>query len=112
MQRMLLQEAPTRSELERDALPPWAITQAEFDGLLEYSASLPTGVYDGKTWKCNLHFRQVIYQGLDPFGTPMIRYLDFGPACWIVVRYEPHSPGKCIVRRYRPVIVPEKDAAA
>ncbi len=108
---MLLDEAPTRSELEREAMPPWEITQDELDNLLDYSASLPTGVYDGKTWKCNLHFRQVIYQGLDPFGTPMVLYLDLRP-CWIVRRYEPYSPGMSIVRNYRPVIVPKKKRAA
>lgn len=27
------------------------LTQAQFDGLLEYSTSVPTGVYAGKCWK-------------------------------------------------------------
>lgn len=27
------------------------LTQAQFDGLHDYSASLPTGTYDGKCWR-------------------------------------------------------------
>jgi hypothetical protein len=60
---MLLIEDLTTAELRRDSLPLLDITQDALDALPEYSASIPTGVTLGKTWKCNLHFRQWIYQG-------------------------------------------------
>lgn len=34
---------------------PVTLTQKQFDALLEYSCSQPTGVFDGKQWKCNVN---------------------------------------------------------
>ncbi len=33
------------------------LTQKEFDEMLEYSCSVPTGVFIGKVWKRNTSFR-------------------------------------------------------
>lgn len=107
---MQLVEAPSTSQVECAALPSIELTQREFDALLEYSMSMPTGVAVGKTWKCNRHSGRHVYQGLDPFGTPMLLNLSRDP-CWVVCRYESHSATHCIVRTYKPVIVPDNREA-
>jgi len=104
---MNLLEAPSQSQVASATLPPIELTQREFDALLEYSRSFPTGVDVGKTWKCNTHHGDYVYQGLDPFGTPMLLNRSRNP-CWIVRRYEALNDTHCVVRTYRPVIVPER----
>ena len=36
------------------------ISKKAFDSLPEYSCSIPTGVFIGKVWKCNLNFTKRI----------------------------------------------------
>ena len=50
----------------------------------------------------DLHAYTHIVQGLDPFGTPMIKYLK---PLWVVCRYEYASETHCKIVWYRPVFV-------
>lgn len=86
---MHLPEAPHPAVARVAALPPFPISRATFDALLDYSASLPTGVSDGKMWRANL----IAYA---PDASPVqIRIPRIGltvvhhhPPVWVVRRYE------------------------
>jgi|SRR6266850_4650297 len=45
-------EQPARAEIEIDETHA-LMTRRTFDGLAEYSATRPSGVYEGKMWKRN-----------------------------------------------------------
>lgn len=84
-------------------LPVLRLPLHEFNALLEYSASLPTGTTPGKRWKRldGSHDRAFIRAG----GKPR----------WMIGEYDPNDDGKgkkIKVNWYRPVIrVPAGQAA-
>ena len=45
-------------------VPPHEMTQQQFDELLDYSHSLPTGVFLGKQWKAKVKGRYVLREYL------------------------------------------------
>lgn len=74
-------------------LPPLRLTPQEFNKLLEYSASLPTGMTIGKRWKRldGAHDHDFVKRG----GTP----------AWMIGEYAAHEdPKKVRILWYRPVI--------
>jgi hypothetical protein len=81
-------------------LPPYRLTMEQFKRLPEYSASQPTGVIPGKTWRRHngAHDPNFLRCG----GRPR----------WVICRYENASPemirGKltemCATVMYRPVV--------
>lgn len=77
----------TRAQLaERTAhLPPYRLTCGEFKALLEYSASVPTALPLGKTWKSQ-----------DRFGR------------WVIHKVTQSNPGEngVIISAFRPVVRP------
>lgn len=90
-------------ELEAGRLPELELTRGEFDGLGEYSCSLPTGVRIGKRWKRNLNAYVSEYAHLDFFdGAPAV---IVQPEVWVVGEYCAGTrPGYADVRWYRPVV--------
>jgi len=64
-----------------------AITTKEFDDLLEYSASLPTGTTIGKRWKAHR-----VHDGLD---------------YWLMGEYTPHLDPEMVGIKWRKIIVNE-----
>jgi hypothetical protein len=44
---------PDMTDVQMDATHA-LLTQAQFEGLSEYSATVPTGVYPGKAWRANI----------------------------------------------------------
>lgn len=74
--------------------PIETIQRSTFDGLLEYSCSLPTGVTPGKVWKCNVNAYR------PPVGTH--------PPEWVIREYVSNGDGTCRVEQRVPKII-DKD---
>lgn len=64
------------------SLPPLYITPREFDKLLEYSSTNPTGVTPGKRWK---RHNDIFDQGFRARG---------GIPRWVICEYREAPPGK------------------
>jgi hypothetical protein len=77
-----------------DKLPPLRLTRPEFEGLLEYSATLPTGTTTGKRWR-----------RLDGAHDHAFKLLGGKPR-WVIGEYGAVSKdGKKIdIHWYRPII--------
>ncbi len=72
------------------------ISRSAFDGLPEYSCSVPTGVYPGKVWRCNLNaFAPRI--GTEPL--------------WVIREYVADGPDHCSIDCRRPIITEAPPAA-
>lgn len=77
-------------------LPPLRLTPSEFDALLEYSASLPTGTTPGKRWKRLDGAHDLTWKARG------------GKPAWMIGEYDPTDDGKgksIKINWYRPVIV-------
>lgn len=72
--------------------------QRTFEDLPEYSASYPSGVYEGKMWKRHngVHDRAFIARG----GKPEWMLCWYGPS---------NKPDSCSVN-YRKILLPEKES--
>ena len=70
------------------------LTQKQFDDLAEYSATLPTGVYEGKMWKRH-------------DGVYVARTQAEREACpWLLMWFGPSEhPDKCSINHRRILIV-------
>ena len=76
---------PLREDITVDAVSA-TMSQATFDALVEYSMSLPSGVYPGKMWKRHdgVYDRQFIARGGKPVW--MLCWYDFsdrGPEYYV-----------------------------
>lgn len=74
--------------------PTALIYRDDFQRLQEYSCTVPTGVYVGKRWKCNLN----VYAPAEPN--------------WIMGAYETaaHDPSMCALRWYDVMLVDRSPA--
>lgn len=77
---------------EYAALPTETMSHAAFKSLPEYSCSVPTGVFVGKVWKCNLSAFRPRRQ-----SEPQ----------WVIREYVANGPDRCRIENRRPVIAQE-----
>jgi len=75
-------------------LPVERIKRSTFDGLGEYSCSMPSGVIPGKVWKCDINAYNPSYRGKGP--------------CWVLREYVADGPDKCRIEVRRPEIIEEQ----
>lgn len=73
------------------------MSRASFEALAEYSATVPSGVYDGKMWKrCDGRYAR----------STMTEYITNPQEEWLLCWYGPSShPGKCSINWRRILIV-------
>jgi hypothetical protein len=77
-----------------DDLPEMRLSAAEFNQLPDYSASLPTGAYPGKTWR---RLDGAFDQAFKARG---------GKPRWLIGRYDeiPGDASKVAIKWFRPII--------
>ena len=84
-------EEDLKADIEKlETLPVEKISRRQFDALLEYSCSSPTGVIPGKVWKRDLRF------GLHTSRSKPV---------WVLCEYVAAGPDHCRTEFLRPEIV-------
>lgn len=78
------------------------LTKQEFEALLDYSCSLPTGTIVGKRWKCS----DAYSRGKMAAARAQGRALTVGELNWWMGEYIPHKDPKLIGIEWTPILLP------